>query len=123
MTNRTAAKNPNTPDDQPYDFDLNAAKAEVSLDPFRFRWATPDNPNKRFVMKHLQDLDVWDLMEAADGGDLQAMAGCFEAALGKEEWKLFHSIPIQQYKLKALFDAYRKHSGAAEGESEASSDS
>jgi hypothetical protein len=118
MTSRTATK---TPDDQPFEFNLNAAQAEVELAPFRFLWATEDNPNRRWEMKHLQDLDSWEIIEAAEGGDLAAMVAAFEAALGKDEWKAFRSVPIPQYKLQALFAAYRKHCGA--GESEASSDS
>ncbi|MFF6985593.1 hypothetical protein [Streptomyces sp. NPDC010273] len=121
MTSRTATKAPATPDDQPFDFNLNAVQAEVQLTPFRFLWASKDNPNRRFTMKHLQELNSWEILEAAEGGDLDAMVGCFEAALGEEEWKAFRAVPLPQYKLKALFDAYRKHCDA--GESEASSDS
>jgi hypothetical protein len=90
MTTRTATK---APDDQPYDFNLNAAKAEVELAPFRFLWATEDNPNRRWEMKHLQDLNSWELIEAAEGGDLAAMVAAFEAALGKKEWTEFHAVP------------------------------
>lgn len=120
---RTATKSTATGDDQPFDFNLNTVQAEVELTPFRFLWATKDNPNRRFTMKHLQDLDAWELIAAAEGGDLGAMVGCFEAAMGKTEWKEFRAVPIPQYKLKALFDAYREHCGSAEGEEEASSDS
>ncbi|WP_406157782.1 hypothetical protein [Streptomyces canus] len=110
------------PDDQPFDFNLNAVQAEVDLTPFRFLWATKDNPNRRFSMTHMQDLDVWELMEAADRGEVGAMLGVFQAALG-DDWKDFRAVKLPQYKLKALFDAYRDYCGAAEGESEASSDS
>ncbi|MFC8520815.1 hypothetical protein [Streptomyces sp. NPDC057257] len=120
---RTATKNPATGDDQPFDFNLNTVQAEVELTPFRFLWASKANPNRRFTMKHLQDLDSWELIAAAEGGDLGAMVGAFEAAMGKEQFKDFRATPIPQYKLKALFDAYRKHCGAAEGEEQASSDS
>lgn len=111
------------PDDQPFDFNLNAVKAEVDLSPFRFLWETEDNPNRRFVMRHLQELSVWDLVAAADRGDMGAMVGAFQAAMSKEDWKAFRGTSLPQYKLKALFDAYRKHCGVAEGESEASTDS
>jgi hypothetical protein len=118
MTTRTATK---TPDDQPFDYNLNATQAEVELTPFRFLWATEDNPNRRWEMKHLQDLDSWEIIAAAEGGDLAGMVGALEAAMGKEQWKEFHANPIPQYKLQALFQAYRKHCGT--GESEASSSS
>ncbi|OYP17057.1 hypothetical protein CFC35_23215 [Streptomyces sp. FBKL.4005] len=124
MTSRTAtASKHTTPDDQPYDFNLNAVQAEVDLTPFRFLWATKDNPNRRFTMLHLQDLDVWDLMEAAEGGDISAMVGAFRAAMSEDDWTAFRAAPMPQYKLKALFDAYRRHCGVAEGESPASSGS
>ncbi|MFE3853442.1 hypothetical protein ACFXPN_20180 [Streptomyces griseorubiginosus] len=118
MPTRTA-----TPDDQPFEFNLNAVKSEVDLAPFRFIWKTDDDPNRRFVMKHLQELNVWKLVEAADGGDMSAMIGAFQAAMSKDDWKVFYGTELPQYKLKALFDAYREHCGATEGESQASSDS
>lgn len=119
---RTATKSA-TPDAQPFDFNLNSVKAEVELTPFRFLWASKDDPNRRLTMKHMQDLDSWELITAAESGDLGAMVGVFQAAMGKEQFKDFRATPIPQYKLKALFDAYRKHCGAAEGEEQASSDS
>lgn len=122
MTNRTATKASPTADDDVFNFNLNAVKAEVDLTPFRFLWKTEDNPNRRWEMKHLQELDTWEVVAAAENGDMAAMVGCFEAAMGKAEWKEFHKIPIPQYKFKALFDAYRKHCGET-GEEEASSDS
>lgn len=118
MTARTATKSP--ADDQPFDFNLNAVAAEVDLSPFRFLWATKDNPNRRFTMTHLQDLDVWELMEAAERGDMGAMIGVFQAAMSREDWIDFRAVRLPQYKLKALFDAYRQHCGTAEGESPAS---
>jgi hypothetical protein len=119
MTARTATK----PDDQVFDFNLNTVKAEVDLTPFRFLWGTKDDPNRRFTMLHLQELDVWDLVAAADGGDMAAMVGAFQAAMNADDWKAFRATSLPQYKLKALFDAYRTFCGAAEGESPASSDS
>ncbi|WP_330339417.1 hypothetical protein [Streptomyces sp. NBC_00557] len=122
MTTRTATKS-TAPDDQPFDFNLNAVQAEVDLSPFRFLWRTKDDPNRRFSMTHMQDLDVWELMEAAEGGDISAMTGVFQAAMSEDDWKAFRATRLPQYKLKALFKAYREHCGAAEGESQASSDS
>jgi hypothetical protein len=119
---RTATKAP-AGDDQPFEFNLNAVRSEVELTPFRFLWKTDADPNRRFAMTHLQDLDVWELMAAAERGDTGAMVGVFQAAMSEDDWKDFRAVPLPQYKLKALFDAYRKHCGAAEGESPASSDS
>lgn len=119
MTSTRTATKP--ADDEVFDFNLNAVQAEVALTPFRFLWATKDNPNRRFAMEHMQALDVWPLVESAEDGDLGAMVSAFKAAMGDEQWRDFRSVPLPQYKLKALFEAYRKHCGM--GESEASSDS
>ncbi|MEU4256264.1 hypothetical protein AB0B42_00710 [Streptomyces fradiae] len=106
------------------DFNLNTVQAETELRPFRFLWASEDNPNRRLTMQHLEALNVWPLLAAADGGDAGAMAAIFREALGKEQWTDFRATPLPQYKLKALFNAYRKHSGVQEpGESLASSGS
>ncbi|MFE5853537.1 hypothetical protein ACFQ61_10035 [Streptomyces sp. NPDC056500] len=112
-----------TPDDQVAEFNLNAVKAEGGLDPFRFLWASKEDPNRRLTMQHMDGLNVWPLLEAADGGDHRAMTGIFKEALGKEQWDEFRKTPLPQYKLKALFREYQKHSGQESGESPASSDS
>ena len=113
-TTRTAK----APDNQPFDFNLDAVKAEVDLTPWRVNWGA-----RRWEFAHMEDLDVWGLMEAAEGGDIAATIGIFKAALGDKDWQDFRKIRLPQYKLKALFDAYREHCGVAEGESPASSDS
>ena len=120
MTTRTATARA---DDEVFDFNLNAVQAESDLRPFVFLWASEEDPNRRLTMQHLESLDVWPLMAAADGGDASAMVGIFREALGKKQWTQFRETPLPQYKLKALFAAYRKHSGAEAGESAASSDS
>ncbi|MFW3473662.1 hypothetical protein ACN24M_20560 [Streptomyces microflavus] len=119
MTTRTATR----ADGEVFDFNLNAVEAESDLKPYVFLWASKENPNRRFTMQHMEGLNVWPLMVAADGGDAAAMAGIFREALGKEQWNDFRKTPLPQYKLKALFRAYREYCGASEGELEASSDS
>lgn len=114
-TTRTATK---APDNQPFDFNLDAVKAEVDLTPWRVNWGA-----RRWEFAHMEDLDVWGLIEAAEGGDVAATVGVFKAALGEKEWQEFRKIRLPQYKLKALFEAYKQHCGVGEGESEASSDS
>ncbi|GGP56060.1 hypothetical protein [Streptomyces abikoensis] len=109
MATRTAAR-----DDQPFDFNLDAVQAEVDLSPWRVHWA-----GRRWEFAHMQALNVWELVEAAEAGDTQAMVGIFKAALGGQ-WQDFHATPLPQYKLRALFDAYRRHSGLEPGESGAS---
>jgi hypothetical protein len=120
MATRTATTKP--ADDEVFDFNLNAVEAESELRPFRFAWASKDNPNRRWTMQHMEGLDVWPLMEAAEGGDASAMAGIFKTALGGQ-WAEFRKTPLPQFKMKGLFDAYREHCGQKPGESAASSDS
>ncbi|MGC9544030.1 hypothetical protein [Streptomyces sp. UG1] len=97
---RTAAK---PADREPFDFNLDAVEPEQELTPFRFHWG-----GRRFVMRHLDDLDVWAVLHLADAGDIAAMVGAFEAALG-DQWDDFRKIRMPQYKLRALFKAYREH--------------
>lgn len=116
-TNRTATKRTSTPDDQPFDFNLDTVKAETELRPFRVHFG-----GRRYEMAHLEALDVWTLMDVAERGEIGAMLGAFKAALG-DDYEDFRKQGLPQYKLKALFEAYRKHCGVDEGESPASSDS
>lgn len=113
MTAQTA-RSTKPRDDQPFDFNLDAVKAEVNLEPFRF-----NHGGKRFVMVNLNELDSWEVVALADGGDVKAMMDGFKLALG-EQWEAFRAIPLKQWKLRALFTAYRKHCGLDEGESVAS---
>jgi hypothetical protein len=117
MTTQTATKR-TASDAQPFDFNLDAVQAEVDLTPWRVNWK-----GRRWEFAHMEDLDVWGLIEAAEGGDIAATVGVFKAALGEKDWTEFRKIRLPQYKLKALFDAYKQHCGVGEGESEASSDS
>lgn len=121
-TSRTATDTASS-DSEVFEFNLNTVQAESELSPFRFLWASKQNPNRRFTMKHLEALNVWPLMVAADGGDASAMVGVFRTALGADEWDEFRKTELPQYKMKALFTAYRKHCGVESGESLASSDS
>ncbi|MGW0566068.1 hypothetical protein [Streptomyces tauricus] len=112
------------PDDsEVFEFNLNAVEAESELRPFRFMWASKQNPNRRLTMQHLEGLNVWQLLTAADGGDASAMVGVFQTALGDDQFEEFRKTPLPQYKMKALFAAYRKHCGTEPGESPASSGS
>lgn len=109
--------------DEVFEFNLNAVEAESELRPFRFMWASKQNPNRRLTMQHLAGLNVWPLLVGADGGDASAMMAVFQTALGDDEWEDFQKTPLPQFKMEALFKAYRKHCGTDPGESPASSDS
>lgn len=112
MTTRTATRKP--ADDQPFDFNLDAVQAEVELTPFRVHFT-----GQRWEFAHLESLNIWDLVEAAEGGELKAMIGVFQISLA-EQWLDFRELKLPQYKMKALFTAYRKHCGLEPGESAAS---
>jgi hypothetical protein len=111
MTARTA---PRKSDDQPFDFNLDAVEAEVDLTPFRVHFG-----GRRWEFAHMQELDAWDLIEAAESGELAAVKGAMELALG-DQWKEFRKIRMPQYKLMPLFNAWRDHCGIKPGESPAS---
>jgi hypothetical protein len=112
MTTRTATAKP--ADDKPFDFNLDAVKAEVDLTPFRVHF-----DGRRWEFAHMEGLNVWELVEAAEGGEVRAMIGIFQAALG-DDFADFRKVKFPQYKMKALFAEYRKHCGMQPGESEAS---
>lgn len=111
MTTRTATK---PADNQPFDFNLDTVEAEVELIPFRVH-----HGGRRFEFAHLQGLDVWDLVGAAETGDMGATLGLFRVALG-DSFDDFRKIKLAQYKMQKLFAAYQQHCGLEPGESEAS---
>jgi hypothetical protein len=115
MTSNT--KN-NRPDDKPFDFNLNTVKCEVDLSPF----VVIAGDNKRYSFTHLKELNVWDLVEGADRGDMAQGVQVFKTALGTQ-FDDFKKLPLPQYKLEALFEAYEKFCGVEPGESESSTDS
>lgn len=106
-TSRPAAKKTaaHRLDDQPFDFNLDAAEPSRELKPFVFNWK-----QRRWEMKHLEELDVWGVVEAADGGEIAAVTGVFRLALD-EQWQEFRKIHFPQWRFRALFRAYRQHCG------------
>lgn len=106
------------PDDKPFDFNLDAVKSEIDLVPFRVNFGA-----KRWEFHHMQDLDVWELVAKADGGDTSSIVQMFMVGLGDEQLKEFRKIRLPQFKMDALFKAWQKHSGLEPGESEGSTDS
>lgn len=114
-TNRAPAKKvAPTPDDQPFDFNLDAVQAEVELTPFRVHFG-----GRRFELIHMQALNSWDAIAAAERGDLSVVADSMKLALG-DQWEDFRKLPMPQYKLMPLFKAWQAHSGVEPGESDAS---
>jgi hypothetical protein len=105
------------PDDRPFDFNLDAVQADAQATPFVFQFS-----GRRWSVEHLGQLNAWQLLEAADQGEVAAMRSIFSLGLG-EDWPAFRALPLQQFKLNALFAAYRKHCGDTPGESPASASS
>jgi hypothetical protein len=106
-------------DDKPFDFNLNAVKAETDLAPWRVVWGPED---RRWTLTHLEELDQWPLVAAADGGELKAMMAIFREALGGQ-WDEFRKIPMPGYKLRKLWAAYEEHCGVEPGELQGSTES
>ncbi|MEU7066885.1 hypothetical protein [Streptomyces sp. NPDC046161] len=113
MATRTATSKA-TPDDQPFDFNLDAAEAEVELRPFRVHFG-----GRRFELTHMQELNAWEAIEAAEAGQVGVVVESIKLALG-DQWEDFRKVPMPQHKLLRLFKAWQAHSGIKPGESEAS---
>jgi hypothetical protein len=114
----TTTRKPSTrADDKPFDFNLDAVEAESDLSPFRVHYA-----GRRWEFAHFESLDTWDSLEAADGGDVEAIVGLMRLGLGGQ-WEEFRKLPLPQYKLRPLFEQWSEHCGHTAGESPASDDS
>lgn len=99
-------------DDQPFEFNLDTVQAEIDLTPFRVHF-----DGRRFEFAHMQALDLWELVEPAEGGDPGSIKQMFHAALGDKQLAEFRKIPLPQFKVQALFKAWQKHCGIGPGES------
>ncbi len=102
------------PDDRPFDFNLDAVRASAQAIPFVFQHA-----GRRWNVEHLDQMEAWDLLEAADKGETQAMRAIFSLGMGKQ-WPAFRALSLKRFQLTALFTAYREHCGDTPGESPAS---
>ncbi|WP_224284903.1 hypothetical protein [Streptomyces sp. LS1784] len=110
-------RRPRRRDDRPYDFNLDAVQAAAELRPFVVQHA-----GRRWTLVHMDTLDAFDLLAAADHGDAAAARRIFALALG-DDWDDFRSHPMPRYKLDRMFTAYQKHCGLKQGEGPASTDS
>lgn len=114
-TTRTATK---SADDEPFDFNLDSLKPDVDLRPFRVHFG-----GRRWTLTNMNELDAWDLVAMAAGGDIAAVAGSLRLALG-DQWAAFKKLGMPQWKVMPFFRAWKAHSGDVDpGESSASSDS
>ncbi|MGI5493818.1 hypothetical protein [Microtetraspora malaysiensis] len=105
--------NPDKPAD--IDFNLDAAIAEAKGKPFTFAYR-----GRRWTLPAMRELDMWPLLDQLENGDLAVMRATLTAAFG-DQWEEFRSHPMPTAGLNALFKAYREHSDADMGESQASS--
>jgi len=113
MATRTA-----TPDDQPFDFNLDTVEPAVELRDFRVHFG-----GRRWTLKNVNLLNAWSIVAVAQSGDLEATVGSLKLALG-DQWEAFQKVDMPQWKITRLFRAWREHSGNPDaGESSASSDS
>jgi hypothetical protein len=110
-------KTSGTPDDQPFDFNLDAVEAEANATAWRMH-----AHGRRWTLEHMAELDVWAMLDGANRGDLDAMVAILSQAFG-DDWNEFRSHKLPRHKLQALFNAYTKHCGADMGESQASTGS
>lgn len=104
-SNATKKATPRRPDDQPFDFNLDTVEPEQELTPFVFQW-----DGRRWEFANINDLDCWELIEMAAGGDKEVMLGSFKLALG-DQYEDFRKVRLPAYKVDALFRAWLKHSG------------
>ncbi|MFF2612693.1 hypothetical protein [Kitasatospora sp. NPDC058046] len=119
MSNTRRPRRPHSDDGRPFDFDLGAVKAGAELRPFVVR----DADGTRWTFAHIDSLNIWPLLAAAERGDNLAVRAAFREALGPQQWAEFEQQPMPGYQLMPLFKAYQKHCGIKQGESQASTDS
>ncbi|KWT61825.1 hypothetical protein ADL21_11100 [Streptomyces albus subsp. albus] len=103
MSTARSAKKP--ADDEPFDFNLDTVQYEGDLAPFRVQFG-----GRRWQFVHMQQLNCWDLIEAARGGDIEMVCASFKLALG-DQYDAFRKIHLDQYKLMPLFRAWQQHCG------------
>jgi hypothetical protein len=109
---RKTPARPTRPDDKPFDFNLDAVRAEVDTSSWVINWG-----GRSWTFLHFEELDVWDQISAAGLGNTEAMAKVFEFALG-DQWPEFRKIRLPLYKTKALWKAYEEYCGINAGESQ-----
>ncbi|WP_335936615.1 hypothetical protein [Streptomyces sp. PTD5-9] len=105
---RPDAQRHHRPDNQPFDFNLDAVEPERELRPFVVQFG-----GTRWSFAELHELDSWALLDSAREGEVGAMLGAFKAGLG-DQYEDFRKVGMPQYKLKALFTAWQRHCGLNE---------
>lgn len=96
------------PDNQPFEFNLDAHVKGMDLQPFRFHWK-----DRRWEMAHFDALDSWEMGKAMRSGrDEDAL----KLAMGEEQFAEFRKIPLPQGGMSELTRRYFDHCGVDLGE-------
>lgn len=95
------------PDDQPFDFNLDAYVKAQDLAPFRFHWS-----DRRWQMKHFEAIDSKATNAAVDSGDDDEV---LKLAMG-EQFADFDEIPIPNGAKAEMVRQYFRHCGVDVGE-------
>ncbi len=95
---------------EPEEFDLDAAYAEETHPPFRFRWA-----GKRWELAHIADLD-WRLRSLADSMDIDAMQEVIEKSLPGERLEEWRKVNQPGPAMAKLFKRWLDFCGENPGE-------
>lgn len=80
---------------------------------------------KPLTLAHINDVDQFalaDLLADDSVSDLRFMTAVLRLAADEENFALISKARLSRPEVVALFEAYKAHNGADEGESEASSD-
>lgn len=92
------------------DLNLDAYKASADLAPFAVVLG-----GKRFVFKHIDDLDAWDVVNGFLTGEVAATVRIIEMALG-DEYEEFRKQPLSKGAFDHLIKSYMVHCGVTLGE-------
>jgi hypothetical protein len=98
----------NTPDNQPFEFNLDAYVKGLDLQPFRFHWK-----DRRWELAHFDSLDSWEMMKALKSGNDEAV---LRIAMGADQFGELRQIPLPLGGLQEVTERYFKHCGVDVGE-------
>lgn len=92
------------------DLNLDAYKASADRAPFAVVLG-----GKRFVFKHMDDLDAWAVLDGFLSGEVAATVRIIEMALG-DDYEAFRKQPLSKGAFDDLIKAYMAHCGVTPGE-------
>lgn len=107
---------PKTPDNQPFDFNLDAFIKGMDLTPYRVHFA-----DQRWELKHFDGLDSQTVTKAMRQDDEDA--AILKLAMGDEQYERFLETRVPVGGRKELVRRYFKHCGVDLGELRGSTNS